>query len=366
MKDNPSLLRILDIARWAPSGDNTQPWRFEIIDDMHFFIHVTDTRDWCVYDLDGRASQLAAGALLENIAIAASAEQLIAKFKVRENASNTNNFVIEVTLEEVSDLAPHPLLYTITERVTQRRALSGKPLTPVQKKSLEDSVGNDFHVIWLEGKKKWQMAGMVFRWAQIPFTIPEGYLVHKRVIEFGAQFSNDKIPDQAIGLDPVALFIMKWALKNWERVRILNRYFAGTLIPRIQLNLIPGFCCAAHFLIACKNPLTTIDEYLNAGRSLQCFWLTATHLNLQLQPEMTPIIMSRYTKLSINFTQNADALRLAKNLTDEFMEILGKNDDYRENVFMGRIGSGKKPLSRSIRLTVDELLKKALIVENKG
>jgi nitroreductase len=22
--------QILDLARWAPSGDNTQPWRFEI------------------------------------------------------------------------------------------------------------------------------------------------------------------------------------------------------------------------------------------------------------------------------------------------------------------------------------------------
>ena len=27
------LLQILDLARWAPSGDNTQPWRFELIGD---------------------------------------------------------------------------------------------------------------------------------------------------------------------------------------------------------------------------------------------------------------------------------------------------------------------------------------------
>ena len=43
--------RILDLARWAPSGDNTQPWRFEPVDETRFLIHAHDTRDWCVYDL---------------------------------------------------------------------------------------------------------------------------------------------------------------------------------------------------------------------------------------------------------------------------------------------------------------------------
>ena len=28
------LVKILDLARWAPSGDNTQPWRFEIVDEL--------------------------------------------------------------------------------------------------------------------------------------------------------------------------------------------------------------------------------------------------------------------------------------------------------------------------------------------
>ena len=64
---------ILEIARWAPSGDNTQPWRFEILDDRRFVVHGFDTRDWCLYDIDGRPSQIALGALLENIAIAGSA-----------------------------------------------------------------------------------------------------------------------------------------------------------------------------------------------------------------------------------------------------------------------------------------------------
>ena len=62
--------RVLAIARWAPSGDNTQVWRFEIVGPESFRVHTHDTRERVVYDLDGRASQLAVGALLENVHLA--------------------------------------------------------------------------------------------------------------------------------------------------------------------------------------------------------------------------------------------------------------------------------------------------------
>ena len=64
--------QVLDLARWAPSGDNTQPWRFEVLSEQSAHVHGYDTRDTCVYDLDGHASQLSHGALIENIVIAAT------------------------------------------------------------------------------------------------------------------------------------------------------------------------------------------------------------------------------------------------------------------------------------------------------
>ncbi len=73
-KNKPQSLieNILEHARWAPSGDNMQTWRFEIKDENHFVIHGYDTREHCVYDLQGHASQLAIGVLMESIAISAS------------------------------------------------------------------------------------------------------------------------------------------------------------------------------------------------------------------------------------------------------------------------------------------------------
>ena len=88
MASRETLLKILDLARWAPSGDNTQPWRFEIVSDKHLAIHGNDTRDWCVYDFNGHASHMAHGALLETLRIAATGEGLSATWSRRAGSSD--------------------------------------------------------------------------------------------------------------------------------------------------------------------------------------------------------------------------------------------------------------------------------------
>src|SRR5205085_12204118 len=47
------LETVLDLARWAPSGDNTQPWRFAIEADDRVAVYGHDTRLHSGYDLDG-------------------------------------------------------------------------------------------------------------------------------------------------------------------------------------------------------------------------------------------------------------------------------------------------------------------------
>jgi len=346
-----TIEQILDLARWAPSGDNEQPWRFEIVDDSHFVVHGHDTSDWCVYDLDGRASQIAIGALLQTIEIAASEHNYQATFSRRQDIpDNTPTIDVYLTKDEshkISNLLPY-----IKKRTTQRRPLSTRTLTPHQKSMLEEAVGNEYKVIWLEGRKKrWQMAKLLFRSAYIRLTIPEAYEVHKKNIEWNAQFSEDRIPDQAIGVDTLTLKAMRWTLKSWKRVQMMNKYFAGTLLPRLQMDLLPGYCCAAHFLLLANKPLGDIDDYLEGGKAVQRFWLTTTSLELQLQPEMTPLIFSKYSTDGTHFTNNNTGLSRSIEIVNEFDNITHKKST-TNRVFMGRIGNGSLPTSRSIRLPI--------------
>ena len=72
MLDRDIARQILELARWAPSGDNTQPWRFEILSDDHVVVHGFDTRDEVIYDFRGHPSHMSHGALLETARIAAT------------------------------------------------------------------------------------------------------------------------------------------------------------------------------------------------------------------------------------------------------------------------------------------------------
>ena len=348
--------RILDLARWAPSGDNEQPWRFEIVADDHVVVHAHDTRDWCIYDLDGHASQIAVGALLETIGIAASTDGLQASCARRPD-SPEDKPQIDVRLTPASDASPHHLLPFVRARVTQRRPFTTQPLGDAQKKALEAAIGPGYRVLWMEGAaRRRQMATLLFRSAYIRLTTREAWEVHRRNIEWGAQFSEDRLPDQAIGVDALTRKIMQWALQRWERVRFLNRYFAGTWLPRLQMDLLPGYRCAAHFLIVADQPLAGIDDYMAGGRAVQRFWLAATSLALQLQPEMTPLIFARYASEQRRFTETPSCLVAAQRIGNELAALTGNSRLGSEGVFLGRIGIGPAPTARSTRLPLQRLL----------
>ena len=357
MKESASNLieEIITHARWAPSGDNMQTWRFEIKNDKQFVVHGYDTRDHCVYDLQGRASQIAIGALLENISIAATAFAHGVEFKLRESMPESQP-TIDVTLLSQANIEPDPLFSFLPKRSVQRRSLKTIRLTREQKVQLELAVGNFYSLYWLEGlKSRWQAAWLMFNNGKLRLTLPEAFPTHSSIIEWNVRFSEDRIPDQAIGLDPIAMKLMAWALKSWQRVKFLNTYFMGTLLPRIELDLVPGVFCAAHFAILAKEQPSSIEDYIQAGRALQRFWLTATKLGLQLQPEMTPLIFSGYVRDKVIFTQQAQLMRYAEGLAEYFERLFGKSNIDRI-VFVGRIGSGAVAYSRSIRLPLNRLL----------
>jgi molybdopterin/thiamine biosynthesis adenylyltransferase/nitroreductase len=350
----PLIDQILDLARWAPSGDNTQPWRFEIIDERHVVVHGFDTREDCVYDLDGHASQIAIGAMLETMEIAGSVHGLRMTASRRMEAPE-NKPLFDVRFQPDPNLRPSELVPYITYRSVQRRPMSSRSLSVREKGSLEKAVGSPYHILWLEGfDAKMKAAKLMFNNAKLRLTMPEAYEVHRRIIQWNARFSKDRVPDQSLGIDPVTTRLMHWVLGSWKRVKFFNRFLAGTLAPRIQMDFIPGLACGAHFVILADSPPKGIDDYIDSGRAMQRFWLTATRLGLQLQPEITPLIFSRYVRNELEFTQVKKLAQFAKTLSDQTEDLIGSEETSRA-IFMGRIGMGPAPWSRSLRLPLSQL-----------
>lgn len=351
---NPTLMSILDAARWAPSGDNTQPWRFEVISDQKVIVHGHDTRDHCVYDLEGEASQISLGCLLQTMEIAAS-EFGWAMHLQRQAQHPPERPTFEVTFDAAAGVSPSPLIDSIRRRTVQRRPLSTRPLTLNEKAALEDALGTNYSVQWLEGRAlRWAAAKLMFRNAKLRLTMHEAYQVHSSIIEWGATESQDRVPDRSLGVNGAALGVMKFAMQSWPRVQFLNRWMAGTLLPRIQMDLIPAWACAAHAVIKARQAPNSIDDFTAAGQAVQRFWLTATGLGLQQQPEMTPLIFARYARRGIAFTKDVALTASAKVLADTFAQLVDSDAD--RCVWIGRVGEGQPATARSTRLPLNRLV----------
>jgi nitroreductase len=349
------LNQVLDLARWAPSGDNTQPWRFEIVDGDRFVIHGHDTREHCVYDLDGRPSQISLGALIETAAIAASAHGLALDASLRAGGVESRP-TFDVGLTPQPGLTADPLITAIPQRCVQRRALSTRALTDTEQRQLEAAGAPDHEIIWLAGwANRLSWARLLWANAGLRLTLPEAFETHRSVIQWNARYSDDRIPDQALGVDVLTRALMRHAMQSRERVEFLNAYLGGTILPRLQMDLLPALACAAHVAIIARQPLRDTAAYVAGGRMVQRFWLTASRLGLQHQPELTPLIFSRYVREGRQFSATPKLQDVALRLASRLDSMLGK-DAARRAVWLGRIGHGPRAVSRSERLPLKDLI----------
>ena len=355
VQDTPIVEQILDLGRWSPSGDNAQPWKFEIIDDRHIVIHGHDTRTHCIYDLDGRASQISLGALIETITIGATRFGLKTEIVRRVNMPDDSP-TFDVAFEDCPNTHESPLVPVIPSRCVQRRPLSTRSLTAAEKDKLQVAVGAGYTLHWLEGSSnRFKVAKILFTNARLRLRLPEAFETHTSAIKWRSQFSETEIPDQSLGASKLTLRIMEVVMRKWERVDFFNKYMGGTLAPAIEMDFIPNIACGAHFIIVAKTPATTIDDYVNAGRALQRFWLTAAKIGLQLQPELTPLIFSRYDRDGIQLTKLPKLNQKAQQIKNGLVDLVG-HDIALNAVFMGRIGAGKPAQSRSIRKPLADLM----------
>ncbi|THF65501.1 molybdopterin biosynthesis protein MoeY [Pseudothauera nasutitermitis] len=353
MAEREVLLRILDLARWAPSGDNTQPWRFQIIAGDHIAVHGNDTRGWCLYDFDGHASHMAHGALLETLRIAASTQGLRAAWTLRADTP-AHAPVFDVRLADDAALQPDALAPFIETRSVQRRPLRTTPLTDAQRAALHAAVGPGYAVrLFDTPAARRSVAGLLWDSARIRLICPEAYEVHREIIEWNTRYSEDRIPERAVGVDPMTARLMRWVMGSWTRVRFFNRYLLGTVPPRIQLDLLPALRCAAHLLVSAEQAPRTLEDYVRAGVAMQRLWLTAEALDLRLQPQMTPLIFRWYATHRPAMSADAGVNEAVQGIGRAVDTVLGAGE---QGVFFCRVGSGERPSARSVRRPLHALM----------
>jgi hypothetical protein len=104
-----------------------------------------------VYDLDGHASQLSIGALLETIAIAASGHGLRPEIHRRRTDLPETRPTFDIRFVGAAPVAADPLIAAILARQVHRRAMESRRLRLDEKESLERALGRGYRIVCSRG-----------------------------------------------------------------------------------------------------------------------------------------------------------------------------------------------------------------------
>jgi len=352
----PAVDRILEAAHWAPSGDNAQPWTFEVLGDKGFAVCVR-VEPGNVYEYrGGEPTLISAGTLLENIAVAAPSCGYRARWQYQGQTGNTHR--ISVALEEDSSAAENPLMAEIQRRSVDRRPYRLRGLDGEDRSALAQALDAEFSVEWHESlAARRKVAGLTRLATDIRLRIPETFDIHNKIVDWKQTYSPDAIPSKALGLDAMTLKMMRWTLAKRQRTEIANR-LGSPLFAGLQMDFLPGIFSAAYFAFRYRqrstDPMERINQLLRAGQAVQRFWLTASKRGLALQPCLATLAFAHYGRSGEPFTVSAPERRKAAGLARRVDRDLR---DPQSLFFLGRIGYPTAKLeSRSLRLPLAQLI----------
>ncbi len=200
----PAVEQILDAAHWAPSGDNAQPWTFEVQDDRHFDVCVRVAAGNVYEYRQGEPTLISAGTLLENIAIAAPSCGERSRWQYQGLAGGVHR--IGVTLEDDPSATENPLFGEIQRRSVDRRPYRLRGLAAGDRQALSQALGPEFSLEWHETLAARRRIAALTRLAtDIRLRIPETFDVHNKIVDWSRAYSPDAIPSRALGVDAMTL-----------------------------------------------------------------------------------------------------------------------------------------------------------------
>lgn len=347
------LSTILDLAKWSPSGDNSQPWQFQITGDCEFTLHFHNEDS--TYDFAGKPSIMTIGFFIENFRIAASALGYRADYTYESVGPKTHKVHFKITKDAL--VKESPLSAFIKIRSVNRFPYKMRPLTQKQKSMLENSLGSQFKIHWFESfSQRLAISRLNALSTQIRLSIKETYKTHKHMMDFKNDFSPDKVPIKAAGISSPTQKLLEFSIQSWQRVDFMNKFLGGAIVPQLEMDFLPGVFCAAHYIIEWKNPndANNTQTLVSTGEALQRFWLQLTQLGLVMQPAVATVAFAYYGKNKISFTTNSGMQKRADTLALKLEKIVPVNNI----AFMGRVGIPPTtlPIPRSVRKNLSELM----------
>ncbi|CAG0944343.1 nitroreductase [Geobacter sp.] len=342
---------LLEAAISAPSGDNCQPWRFEVRGEQIRIFNLPD-RDTSLFNYRQRASLVAHGALLENLTIAAGAAGYRAEIAFFPETASPD-LVATVDLLPGADGAGR-LVRAIPLRCTNRRRYDGAPLTDDERRALI-TAGDGLPGTVVLTRPRSEQAAVADIIALNDRLVFENQHLHAFLFDHirwddrEARVTLDGLDIKTLDLAPPDR-IMFPMLKNWPLVKVL----ASFGVSRIIAGNARKQAMSAGALGAVVIPDNSDLSYVNAGRIMERVWLEATGLGLSFQL-MTGItfLMQRVADGETEHL-SPDHVKLVRDGRAKLESIVGTRGGVAAIMF--RVGRSTPPSARSLRIPLERVV----------
>jgi sulfur-carrier protein adenylyltransferase/sulfurtransferase len=342
---NASVMeRIVDVARWAPSPDNSQPWAFETVGDDRLRM-ILDIEPENPYQYaQSQPNWLSAGMMLEALRLSALDFGRALTWTRQGQIFDLHFPVAAVTAD--------PLSRYIKIRSVDRSAYRRRALLPDIKVALEQACGPGFSLRWLESTSdRLAYARLAARSTALRLKSQACHHVHQKVIDWQALYSRDGLPAGSLGVNKASQMLLRWGLRSWSHMMWLNRLLRADVLASAEMDLLPGFMSSAYVTVSIDSALP-IDEtaLLIAGSRVYRLWLAATQQGLAFQPALGPLFAAAAAAGRAPLVHlTAGSRALLQTVPVQLQRLTGQNGD--QLIFAARLGYARKAFakSRSIR-----------------
>lgn len=265
-QQNSDFTEMVRYASKAPSGHNTQPWKFRLSGDTITILpNLADALP--VVDSSHRELFVSLGCVTENLCIAAT------HFGYKTEIISQSEQGIVVALEKLDDIRESPLFQQIEKRQTNRSVYSSQKVSKDTLNIISDILlEKSVHFYFMEIGSP--LADTLTQYISKGNEIQMNDKAFKRELMDWMRFNKKQINDTKTGLTYQALGVP--SMPGFLSKPVVGMFLKPGKQNKSDLEKINS---SSHLiLITTEN--NTPEEWINLGRTLERFLLTTTGLGI--------------------------------------------------------------------------------------
>jgi hypothetical protein len=349
----PERQILIKAAQYAPSGGNTQPWKFSYLNGFILVFHDAPA-SFSYLDFHDLGAKLAIGAAIKNIEIAAQNLKLETQIEFYKDHEFPYLMAI-LSFSPINSIQQIP--YSLTEILDRytNRGISKSKIVDVEtlaslKQCLIDFPFVSFH--YYSDPQILSEIGPILAEAEMMVLTNEHG--HADVLQKEIRWTAEEAEESKTGIDLRLLNLttaqrtgLKVA-KDFMVMKMIKAIGGGSAIKSLTIDQVKH---SAGIGVLCLN---RFDEsiYLQAGMAMQQFWIEANKLGIGLHPivQFLFLLLKHQANEGID---EADFKEMTKMKT-HFFSVLPELE-FKQPFFLFRFTDAEKPTINSYRKNIEDI-----------